>query len=416
MTHPEKPVASAPSTVRVGFMPLLDAAPLIVAARRGFAQEAGIDLRLERETSWATLRDRIAVGHLDVAHMLAPMPIAANLGLTPLPVRLVVPMALGYGGNTLTVSSALAHEIFGCSAARGPTPDAMMAGRALSSVVRRRCGAGKPRLVIAVVHTHSAHFYQLAYWLAAVGIDPDKDVDVIVVPPQLAAAALAGGQIDAFCAGEPWGSVAVADAMGHVLATNTSIWRSSPEKVLGMRAQWIEADLQRTYATIRSIHRAAVWCDDPANTGELVHLLARADAIGVDEAVLAAGFARRAALDDKAQSTGFLTFARNGASFPWLSHASWFYTQMVRWGQTAFDAAGLATARATYRPDHFRAALKPLGVDLPAANSKVEGMLRAPTAVGSSDGRLRLGPDTFCDGRIFDPDNVADYLASLPRF
>lgn len=267
---------------------------------------------------------------------------------------------------------------------------------------------------MAVVHTHSAHYYQLAYWLAAGGIDPISDVDIVVVPPSLAAAALAQGQIDAFCAGEPWGSAAVGRRIGHILATNTSIWRSSPEKVLGVRAQWLDEDVARTLALVRAIHSAAVWCDDRANTDELVKLLAHPDAIGIDETDVAAGLARRSTCDDRSGASGFLTFARHGATFPWLSHASWFFAQMVRWRQTPMAADGLATAHATYRPDLFRAALQPIGVDLPAANSKVEGMLQAPTPVGSSGGRLLLGPDTFCDGRVFDPDDIAGYLATLP--
>jgi NitT/TauT family transport system ATP-binding protein len=149
-----------------------------------------------------------------------------------------------------------------------------------------------------------------------------------------------------------------------------------------------------------------------------VRLLSEHDVISVDEPVGEEALARRMPRDGSPidEATGFLTFARDGAAFPWLSHASWFYAQMVRWGQASFDAGGLATARATYRPDLYRAALKPVGVDMPAANSKVEGMLRAATPVGSSGGRMLLGPDTFCDGRIFDPDDVSGYLARLRTF
>lgn len=404
---------STTSSVRAAFMPLMDAAPLIAAAHLGFAREEGLDLRLEREASWATLRDRVAVGHLDAAHMLAPMPIAANLGLTPLAVRLVVPMALGYGGNTITVSNALWSELFADGAVPTGTPDAMTAGHRLATVVRERRASNQRRLVIAVVHTHSAHYYQLAYWLAAVGINPVRDIDLVVVPPSVTTAALAQSQIDAFCAGDPWGSVAVAQSIGYVLATNTSIWQSSPEKVLAIRERWRDEDVARTHALVRSIHRAACWCDDAANSSELVRLLARADTIGLDEATLAKSLERRASKPTPAGAAamGFLTFARNGASFPWLSHASWFYAQMVRSGQVPYSAEGLAIARATYRPDLFRAALKPLGADMPAANSKVEGKLTAATPAGSTGGRLMLGPDAFCDGRIFDPDDVEGYIA-----
>ncbi len=412
-THPPMLAASdATHTVRAAFMPLIDAAPLIVAARMGFAEREGLHLLLDREPSWATLRDRVAVGHLDAAHMLAPMPIAANLGLTALPVQLIVPMALGFGGNTVTVSQALRRELGEAGADDRALQAAAGAGHALAAVVRRRGGEGRPRLAIGVVHTHSAHFYQLAYWLAAVGIDPLRDLDVVVVPPPLMAAALAGGQIDAFCAGEPWGSVAQRQAGGHVLFTNGSIWQSSPEKVLGVRRDWFEADPARTHALVRALHRAAEWSDEAANAMDLVRLLAASDALALPEDVIAESLARRRT-GSSASDALFLAFARQAADFPWLSHASWFYAQMTRWRQAAFSAEGLARARTTYRPDIFRAALAPLGVDLPGANSKVEGALTSASPAGSTGGRLRLGPDAFFDGEVFDPDDVAGYLARL---
>lgn len=401
--------APSSSIVRAAFMPLIDAAPLIVAARLGFARGEGIDIALERETSWATVRDRIAVGHLDAAHMLAPMPIASNLGLTPLPVRLVVPMALGYGGNAVTVSNAVWSELAEAGATATPSRDAAAAGAALAQIAARRSASGRPRLVIGVVHTHSAHYYQLAYWLAAVGIDPSRDVDIVVVPPPLTAAALIAGQVDAFCAGEPWGTIAQSTAGGHVLITNESVWRSSPEKVLGVRAAWFEQDEARCHAFVRAVQRAAAWCDDPANVAQLVDVLASPDGLGLPSREIDAALGRRT-LDATGPRSGFLAFARNGATFPWLSHAAWFYAQMARWGQVAFSADGLAMARATYRPDIYREASRPLRIDLPAANSKVEGMLAEATPAGSTEGRLMLGPDTFFDGRIFDPDEVAAYL------
>lgn len=394
--------------VRAAFMPLLDAAPLIVAARLGFAAKEGVDIALERETSWATLRDRIAVGHLDAAHMLAPMPIASNLGRTALPVRLIVPMALGYGGNTVTVSEALWQELWNGDAEPAAS-DAALSGAALAKVVGRRKDSGGARLTVGVVHTHSAHFYQIAYWLAACGVDPVRDIDIVVVPPPLTASALARGQIDAFCAGEPWGSIAEREARGRILLTNESIWRSSPEKVVGVRQAWYQEDQERTNALVRGVFKAAAWCDDPLNAGELVQLLASAEGLGLAGDVLSAGLERRR-VDRSNPSTGFLAFARQGAAFPWLSHASWFYSQMTRWMQADYCAEGLAVARSTYRPDIHRTALRPLQVDLPSANSKVEGMLKTATPAGSTEGRLMLGPDTFFDGRVFDPDDVASYL------
>ncbi len=401
--------------VRASFLPLVDAAPLIAAVRLGIAADEGLDVQLERETSWASVRDRLAVGHLDAGHVLAPMPIAANLQLAPLSVRMVAPIALGYGGNTITVSLMLWDDLRAC----GVTDDldAHRAGTALAAVVRARSLSGRPKVRLGVVHSHSAHYYQVCYWLAAVGIDPINDVDILVVAPRLTTEALSAQQIDGFCAGEPWGSLAVSHSVGHVLTTNTRIWWSSPEKVLGLRQSWVEEDLERTSALIRAIYRAALWCDVPENRPELSRLLSAPEVLDLPAPQVEACLSHRGGgwTAGRDLGDGFLSFATRGASFPWTSHAVWFYSQMVRWRQAAWSENNLEIARSSYRPDIYRAALKPLGVDLPSANSKIEGGLPQVTAVGSTLGKLFLGPDTFFDGVKFDPDRVADYLQEQAR-
>ena len=398
--------------IRAGFIPLLDCAPLVAAARAGFAADEGLHIELVRETSWASLRDRVSVRHLDVAHMLAPMPIAASLGLMPLPARLIAPIALGFGGNTITVSNAVWAELadFGAPANFAPMPTA----RAFAALVRERRRRGTPRPVLAIVHPHSAHHYQLAYWLAGAGVDPKADVELVVVPPPLMPDALAGGQIDGYCVGEPWGSVAALSGSGRILTTNVHIWRSSPEKVLGLRLAWAEEQPERLARLVRAVYRAAVWCDDPANRGALADLLAAADILNRPAADLARSLSRQLPTPDGATVAvdGFLTFAAGAATFPWTSHAAWFYAQMVRWGQTTLSPEGLAQARASFRPDLYRRSIEGLGVALPAANEKVEGALTARTPVGST-GSLTLAPDGFFDGLVFDPADVTGYLAGF---
>ncbi|HML30313.1 MAG TPA: CmpA/NrtA family ABC transporter substrate-binding protein, partial [Hyphomicrobium sp.] len=191
--------------ITAGFMPLLDSAILVIAKERGFAEAEGIDLTLVREMSWANIRDRLAVGHFQVAHMLAPMPIACNLGLTPLAVPTIVPMALGQGGNAVTVSNALWAEMLDKGAKDDFDPAAT--GRALREVVIARASAANS-LRFAVVHPYSGHNYELRYWLAACGIDPSRDIEIVIVPPPLMVDALASGNIDGYCVGEPWNTAA----------------------------------------------------------------------------------------------------------------------------------------------------------------------------------------------------------------
>lgn len=400
----------ATGEVRIGFIPLSDVAPLAVAAALGFAEQEGLKLSLLRETSWATLRDRMAVGVIDAAHMLAPMPIAANLGLGPLPMSLIVPMALGFGGNTVTVSNAVWDDLVRLGAPADL--DAGGTAAAMSRLVAERRASGATRPVLGIVHHYSAHHYELAYWLASAGVVPGRDVELVVVPPSLMAAALEAGQLDGFCAGEPWGSVAVAQGVGQIVTTKAHIWRSSPEKVLAVRKDWAEQDEERLARLLRAVFNAAVWCDDPANRDQLVELLAGDDLLGQPAAVVRPGIARELDLGQgrKASVAGFLTFAERAATFPWLSHALWLYTQMVRWRQVGYSETAAAIAGATYRPDLYRAALAPLGVAVPSASAKVEGALERETPVGTATGRLTIGPDGFFDGRRFDPERVAEYL------
>jgi NitT/TauT family transport system ATP-binding protein len=400
--------------VRIGFMPLTDCAPVVAASYLGFAEAEGLRVSLTKEASWATLRDRIAVRHLDAAHMLAPMPIAACLGLTPLPDRLIVPLMLGFGGNTITMSRKLWADLKDAGAPA--RLEAAGTAKALAEVVAARRRKGVQNLVFAVVHHHSAHQYQLSYWLAAAGIVPNVEIDIVAVPPPLMPAALAAGQIDGFCAGEPWGRVASVSGSGRCATTNVAIWGASPEKVLGVAQDWAEADPERHFRLIRAIYKAAVWCDDPAHRKELAQLLARPEIFDLPVSVLQDNLEGRIALDDGEEMhvPGFLNFSGSAATFPWTSNAAWFYSQMVRWGETPMSAEGYARAQATYRPDLHRAALASLGVPLPTANAKMEGAISVETAVPSTSDRLFLRPDRFFDGGVFDPEELEAYLASQP--
>jgi len=400
----------APIDVTAAFLPLTDSAILVAARECGFAEEEGLALSLLRETSWANIRDRMAIGQFEAAHMLAPMPIAFALGLTPLALDVVVPMAMGLGGNAVTVSAEL-YERMNDAQTFSP-PDPAGSGAALKDVVEQRKRAGEEPMQFGVVHAHSGHNFELRYWLAASGIAPDRDVEIVIMPPPFMPDALASGQIDGFCVGEPWNSVAVSTGAGRIATVKSSIWKSSPEKVLGMRADWARQNGTAVSRLVRALYRAAEWCGSSENHGALAHILARPEYIGQPAALIARAL-DGSILEGEAGAgrARFFDPFSNAATFPWQSHALWFYSQMVRWGQVRHTPANAETARRCYRPDLYRAALQPLSVAIPAANAKVEGALRTTEPVGATSGTLRLGPDGFFDGRIFDPDRLDAYLA-----
>ena len=404
------PAADAMETLTLGFMPLVDCAPLVVAKELGFAEAEGLRLKLARETSWANVRDRVIVGHFDAAHMLAPMPIASTLGLGSLATPMIAPFSLGLGGNAITLSPPLVEAMQQSGGRLTDGPAAL--ARAFAGVVAGR--ASPPRL--AVVHPFSAHNYELRYWLAFAGLDPDRDAEIVVLPPPLMADALREGRIDGFCAGEPWNSLAVEAGLGAIVATKSALWRQGPDKVLGLRADFLERRPKALQPLIRALHAAAAWAGAPQNHATLAELLARGEYLDAPAEILLRALSGRIALAPgaaPAQIPDFLEFHAHAANFPWRSHALWFAAQMARWGQVAYSPQRFARAAAVYRPDLFRAALAPVGVDVPRADAKVEGALIRPTPVASRLGTMVLGPDGFFDGGRFDPDAVEAYLAAF---
>jgi two-component system, oxyanion-binding sensor len=369
--------------VILGFMPLLDCASLVVAAEREFAAQEDLELALVRETSWANIRDRVVVGHFDAAHMLGPMTVAATLGIGHVKVPVIAPFALGLGGNAITVSVRLWEQMTNEGSGAESFPSAH--GAALKRVVARR----REPLTFATVYPFSCHNYELRYWLAAAGIDPDRDVRLVVIPPPFLVDALRAGQIDGFCVGEPWNSVAVHAGVGAILLPTTAVWPFSPEKVLGCRLEWAQRHPKQLAALQRALYRASQWCERSENHAELATLLAQPRYVGAPAELLRRALQGRLALTTHsapAQLENFYIPARHSATFPWVSHALWFYAQMLRWKQIEFSANHLAAVRGTYRPDLYRAALSGISPDIPVEDSKIE---------------------RFFDGKTFDPNEFA---------
>jgi NitT/TauT family transport system ATP-binding protein len=390
-----------------GFLPLLDSVLLVLAREKGFAEAEGLDLHLVRETSWANIRDRAALGHFDIAQMLAPMPLAASLGLTPLATQMIAPIVLGLGNNAITVSAdlwkAMADHGAPGDLAAGPT------GAALAKVV-----ATSPRkLRFGVVHQTSSHNYELRYWLAASGIRPDQDIEIVVLPPPLLPDALGSGGIDGYCVGEPWNSIGVATKGAHIATVKASIWQSSPDKVVGMRAAWAETHPDLVAAIIRAVYRAGQWCADPANHAETAQIMSGSAYLNATPDIV--GRALSGMLDIGAgvlrQVPDYFIPHTGAANFPWKSHALWYYSQMVRWGEVAASQANAEVAAASFRPDLYREALAPLGDAVPLANYKTDGTRATATEIPAQNGKLTIGPDRFFDGQIFDPEALSAYIA-----
>ncbi|ODN70606.1 CmpA/NrtA family ABC transporter substrate-binding protein [Methylobrevis pamukkalensis] len=405
--------APGPRHVRAGFIPLVDASVLIVAAELGFARREGIELDLVKDVSWSNIRDRLTFRQFDVAHMLSPMPVAAALGIGSNPHPLIAPMSLGLGGNAITLSVALYRQMQRSAGLSG-TESAMENAFALRKVVEERRANGEPMLTFAMTYPFSSHNYEFRYWMGAAGIHPDQDVRMVVVPPPLTADALAAGAIDGFCVGAPWNMLGVEAGVGRIVATKADLWAASPEKVIGMRPEWAEANLETVHRLIVALDAAARWCDTPGNRDALAEILARPAYIGAPLSILKRLLTGEFMVDPSGVSRSvpdYFVFHHGAANFPWRSQALWIYSQMVRWGQVRFDERFVDLSASAFRPDIYREALAGTDTAMPVADSRIEGASDGPLVVPSLGGSaLTVGADRFCDGRVFRPDAIEAYI------
>ncbi|MCF2905351.1 ABC transporter substrate-binding protein [Octadecabacter sp. CECT 8868] len=382
--------------VQCGYLPLVDSAPLIIAKELKFAAQEGLDLTLQKQPSWSALRDRLAFGHIDFAHMLSPMPIAMSLGLGGLPNRIDALMVMSVNGTVIGVSSALNQKMLGAGW-ENTFDDPKATSKALLAVADRPLRIGVP-------FPFSMHRMLLETWLTQdPAFSPDR-IEVVTVPPPQMAQAVTDGALDVFCVGEPWGSVALQQSDASLILPGSSIWEFAPEKVLGVRHDWAEANPTACRAMIRALYKAARWLNLPENTPLAVEILARSQHLDLPDHAIDPALTGRIATysgQDAKLTAGFLNFHNKAANFPWRSQASWIADVIARWH--GFDrAASRETARACFRSDLYREALAPLGVNLPGASEKVEGAMATSVAVASTMGQMILGPDRFFSGATFD--------------
>jgi len=380
-------------TLRIGFIPLVDAAALIVAVDRGFAAEEGLAIELSREVSWSNVRDKLNIGVFDAAHLLAPLAIASSLGIGHVKVPLLAPFMLGVNGNAITLSPQLYDEL--AAAADGDLGDPKISARALGRVVATRRRSGGEPLTFGMTFPFSTHNYLIRFWMAAGGIDPDEDVRLVVLPPPYMVDSLASRQVDGFCVGAPWNSVAVQLGVGRIVHFGRDIIARAPEKVLAVRTAWAEDHASAVARLLRALGRAADFINDPEREDEVVALLAAPHRLDVAPEIIRATLNGRIAMapgGNPRPCADYILIGRDGAARPEPAHAAWLYAQMVRWHQTALSPDLLTAAEACFRPALYDAAVGN------AASAK------SPPEPG--DGIVAF------TGPSFDPKDIAGYVGA----
>lgn len=384
--------ARGPETTRarLGFIALTDCSPLIIAKERGYFTRYGMpDVEVVKQASWAATRDNLvlgsAAGGIDGAHILTPMPYLMTLGTitSNRPVPMNILCRLNLNGQGISVSNTLREA--------GVRLDAS----ALRARFAQMRAAGDPAKV-AMTFRGGTHDLWLRYWLAAGGVNPDRDCETIVIPPPQMVANMRAGTQDAFCVGEPWNGQLVSQRLGYTATTTSELWMNHPEKALGVRADWVQRNPRAAQALLAAVMDAQRWCDQMNNRGAMCSIVSGRPYINVPINDIQPRL--RGAIDygdgrNVQNSPHIMKFWADNASFPYKSHDAWFITENIRWGNIPADTDINALVNRVNRADIWRAAAQRLSVPAPASDSR--------------------GVERFFDGKTFDPANPRAYLASL---
>ena len=242
------------SQLKIGFVPLIDAAPLIAAFQLGYFREEGLNVSLHRQIGWANIRDKLSFGQLDAGHALLGMPIASHLGRDSFNEPLIGILELGAGGNAITVRKELHDQ--GATSAAG-----------LASLMKSQPRFS--RLIVGHVFSSSMHHYLLREWLASAGINPDWDVKMCIIPPPQMVDHMRGGYVDLFCVGEPWNTLATRQGHGVPIVATTDILPRHPEKVLAVSRRFAKGKSELLAMLVRATLRGCQWCENGENRQRL---------------------------------------------------------------------------------------------------------------------------------------------------
>ncbi len=406
----------ATEDLNIGFVPLTDSAPLIVAKEKGLFEKHGLNVTLSRENSWSQIRDKLTAGTIDAAHMLAPMVPASWIGEAPSSEKFVTALTLNLNGNAITVSNKLYDQL--TEADRDAMLERPISARAIRKVIAQRIERGQEPLTIGAVFPFSSHNYAVRYWLGAEGINPDRDVRMVVAPPPFMVEQLEQGIVDAFCVGEPWNTMAEHRGLGRSIVTSAEVWRNTPEKVLGVRRHWAQENERLHFSLLSAVLEALVLLDDRNVRQEAVTLLARPEYVNVPAAVLAPALSGPGILQNRRsliESDDFLIFHHYAANFPWRSHALWYLTQMARWGQIQSPVVVGEIAEQAYMPEMYRLVADELKLTYPTSDYKMEGNTDRAWLLRDANDSLVMPRSSFIDGTVFNPSDLRAYIESFVR-
>ena len=337
--------------VKIGFIPLTDCAPIVVAAEMGFDKKYGIKIIPSKEASWAAIRDKTVNGELHAAHVLYGLIYGVQMGIGGQQKDMNVLMTLNNNGQGITLSNQLKDK-----------------GVISGATLKRLLSNENRDFTFAQTFPTGTHAMWLYYWLATYGIDPIKDVKTIVVPPPQMVANMRIGNMDGYCVGEPWNARAIYDKVGYSVATSQDIWVDHPEKVLGTTADFVTKNPNTALAITKAILEASRYIDATANRAKVAKLISSKAYVNAPEEVIEGRFLGHYdnGIGKKWEDPNYMKFFNDGkVSFPYLSDGMWFLTQHKRWGLLKTDPDYLAIAKKVNRIDIYTEAATALGISVP---------------------------------------------------
>jgi len=357
--------SDAPETtqLRIGIIALTDCSSIVIAYEKGFFKAHGLDVTVSKEASWAVIRDKLQLGENQATHMLYGMPYASTMGLFGAPVKpMIIPWILNYNGQAITLNNDLKDK-----GVRAPAD--------LKKLLDEEKAAGKPPRTFAMTFPPGTHAMWIRYWLGSGGINPDKDVSLITIPPPQMVANMKVGKMDGFCVGEPWNARAIADGIGFTVITTQALWLNHPEKVCAFTAEFAEKNPKTVKAVLKALHQASVFIDKLENRPEVAEIVSRPAYINCPKEII---LGRMLGKYDHGDGKGehedqdYMRFFDRGVNFPWKSHGVWWLTQFRRWGMVKDTPNYQSIVNQVHRPDIYREVAKEMGIDAPPEDFKTE--------------------------------------------
>ena len=347
------------STLRFGIIALTDCAPIVMAHELGYFKKFGINSIISKEASWAVIRDKLSVGENHATHMLIGMPLASTMGLAGSPVKpMVIPWVLNRNGQAITLNNKLKQA-------------GVRTAAHIKPIAARAKAAGEP-LTFAMTFPPGTHAMWIRYWLASGGINPDKDVTLITIPPAQMVANMKVDKMDGFCVGEPWNNRAIEDGIGFTAVTTQQMWKDHPEKVCAFTEEFATKNPKSVKAVLKALHLASVHLDDLKNRAKAAEVIARPTYINCPPAIILERLLGKYEYGDGRveQDPNYMIFSERNCNYPQRIYGTWWLTQLRRWGLTkgAPDYAGVA--KRVMRPDIYVEAMKELGVKPPPAEEQ----------------------------------------------